>query len=122
MTLTWREEMNLLNDDQLKRIAFAEKDSWGCWYNKEGNGGRCCIMGHILNLQIESTMEQIMDYRNSLQTNILNYAPLEKYYMDNFIHIEIIIEIQDKAKQLLKERAAKIQIAPDVQCERSVEA
>jgi hypothetical protein len=112
--LTWKKEMEYLNDDQLKRIAFARDDSWGFQYIGERN----CVLAHILDFKAASVV--LHNYYHTLN---LTYSPLEQYYSqafsrdetDKIIHPEIIKEIQDHAKKLLEERAKKIERELEIQ-------
>ena len=109
--MNWQQELNLLNDDQLSRIAFAEKDSWEF-------GFHCCVLGRALELYGKDVMREVDNYRNQLDPNLIGRSPLEEFYMSAVIkdenyktvitHHEIITEIQAEALRILAERRAKV--------------
>lgn len=121
MTITWKQELNLLNDEQLGRIAFADKDSWGYhYYTLEGRKG-CCVYGHAFEFEkLRRGYYEIMEHIHAELINNLILTPLEEYYYNAFrsdcgivdpskiYHPEIIEEIQTEAKRILEERKQRI--------------
>lgn len=123
--MNWKEELNLLNDDQLKRVAYADKDSWAPSYY----GKKCCIMGHILELEPIRYNERLFEYRYSI--NLANdKTELQLFYDDGWINhsstypdldklqkrVEII---QNEAKRILEERQKSIEQVGVIPCQQS---
>ena len=121
--MNWKDELALLNDEQLERIAFAKKDSWGKFYYDKPTY-QSCVLGHIFGFRKANQETFMSEYRQRLSLNRDVSSPLEKYYMNawrlgicnlvdweaiNPIHPEIIEEIQNHAKHLLEERRMRIQ-------------
>ena len=119
--MNWQQEMRLLNDDQLGRIAYAEKDSWGYYYYP-ATGQGCCVYGHALELNAQNVVEKMHEVYVALGIEVYEIidakSPLEEYYQTAFLpafpypklelHPEIIEEIQNYAKQLLEERKQRV--------------
>lgn len=112
--MNWKEELNLLNDDQLKRVVYADKDSWAPQYS----GNPCCIMGHILDLPPSDYNERLFEYRYSInRTN--DKTELQLFYDDGWICIDSTYPdfgklqkrveiIQNEAKRILEERKQRV--------------
>ena len=123
MITDWHDEMKLLSDDELHNIADAPKDSWGYKYC---GGGRVkgCVYGHALKLNKSNVLSRMKAINKELQ--IYTWTPLEKYYKKAWTYNRnskhnvlrrptIIEEIQAYARQLLKERAERIEYMPEIE-------
>ena len=111
--MNWKDELALLNDEQLERIAFAGSSSWGYsyWNYNSKHGYPCCILGHIFH----NEQFIIRNYeRQNHRMNLGGYSPLELHYLSatdyqGIKNMAIIEEIQNHAKHLLEERKARIE-------------
>ena len=125
----WHDEMNLLNDDQLKRIAYADKDSWGKFYGGRSDGGKCCIIGHILDgFECSGVVEpptsqyaqEVRRYQHDLGRD-KSITPLEDYYMmygkilhNDKLQVKRIANIQNYAREILESRNKKIVMEKEI--------
>lgn len=112
--MNWQEELALLNDDELTRIAYAERESWGFWYNHHDRyGGQSCVLDHALN---HPTTKALYYYKTILGLGI---SPLEQFYykawettedpltnmsINELADFSIIEQIQNYARELLNQR------------------
>lgn len=118
--ITWQDELELLNDEQLKRIAFADKDSWGIYYSCTcGDENECCIVGHILGEE-RTCGDRVRRYHLDVNDGVTEWTPLEHFYMANYAKEtfdDVIKQIQEEACKILNKRQERIKQPIEIEIE-----